>query len=268
MQPSDKPRFAQVMALTADYYSKPLTDDLLKLYWLALADFSVTDVESAIREHMTTSPYPRLPLISEITASIGRANPGVAFPGGDEAWAICVRTFDEYDSIAVLDEIMQARSECDPIMRMGDEVGARMAFLQVYARLVTAARMAGKRPRWWVTRGFDNERYEQCVRSAVASGRLALDGPQVDALLPPPISINQVLRVCDQRGRSNERNAGKARELAAHLRALKDQLETRETVLRQSAEEQRAAEQMAADARKAEVVRRADDALARKQGDD
>ena len=66
---------------------------------------------------------------------------------------------------------------------VGDEIGARMAFREVYSRLVEDARRQRMPSSWSTSLGFDLEQRRQAIEDAVAAGRL----PQSELLaLPEP----------------------------------------------------------------------------------
>lgn len=105
-------------------------------------------------------------------------------PGADEAWAIGLRGQDESETIVTTPEILAAMSAARPVLEMGDEVGARMAFKDRYNRLVAEARAAGKAVEWTPTLGWDVAKRATALRDAVKAGLLA--APKATAMLPPP----------------------------------------------------------------------------------
>lgn len=71
-------------------------------------------------------------------------------PGPEEAWSLMPKT--EAASGCVNDEMMQA---FDDNLYAEDEVAARMAFKEIYAKLVREARAAHKPACWWFSPGHD-----------------------------------------------------------------------------------------------------------------
>ena len=67
-------------------------------------------------------------------------------PGVEEAWAKCPR--DEDSSCVWTEEMAKAFGAARPMLRAGDQVGARMVFKEVYTRLVESARRQGVSLRW------------------------------------------------------------------------------------------------------------------------
>jgi hypothetical protein len=80
---------------------------------------------------------------------------------------------------------MEAFGVARAVLDGGDEVGARMAFKDAYARIVQEARRAKKPAGWTVSLGWDVEGRQEPIRKAVAAG--LLPAPSAAALLPAPM---------------------------------------------------------------------------------
>ncbi|MFJ2527847.1 hypothetical protein [Pseudomonas helmanticensis] len=93
-------------------------------------------------------------------------------PGKDEAWAIAMTTNDEFETVVLTDEIQLALAAAKPILDAGDKVGARMAFISAYERLVGQAREDTKQVNWHVSVGFDANRRTQAITKAVQLQRI------------------------------------------------------------------------------------------------
>ncbi|QQX60922.1 hypothetical protein [Pseudomonas chlororaphis] len=88
-------------------------------------------------------------------------------PGKDEAWSIALLASDEIETVVMTAEIQQAMTAAAPILRLGDKVGARMAFNSAYDRLVATARAEAIPTAWSVSLGFDPGRRVIAIESAV-----------------------------------------------------------------------------------------------------
>lgn len=99
--------------------------------------------------------------------------------GPNEAWALCPR--DEAATVVWTDEIQGAYGAAEPLLQEGDQIGARMAFLEAYKRAVGESRTA---PRWSVSLGHDVNGRRAVLERAVTLGRLAPG--HVATMLPPP----------------------------------------------------------------------------------
>ncbi|WP_431484181.1 hypothetical protein [Pseudomonas solani] len=102
-------------------------------------------------------------------------------PEANEAWAIAMTSYDEAETVLVTPEIQQAAASAESVFRAGDKIGARMAFIATYERLVTTARQVGTVPKWTLSLGHDADRRVIAIESAERLGRLP--APQAQALI-------------------------------------------------------------------------------------
>jgi len=158
----------------------------------------------------------------------------------NEAWALALGALDESATIVWTDEIAQAWAAALPVMQAGDKIGARMAFIPAYERLVKEAREQGKPVQWTASLGWDEAQRVQVLSKAVEAGKLP--APAAQALLPPPDEP------VDPAGR--ERVHKLLRKLSDDLKANSAQNEARMLEIQER-------EREAFEARKAEVVKQA-----------
>jgi len=85
----------------------------------------------------------------------------------DEAWSIALSASDEQETVVLTAEIRQAMAASNPILEAGDKIGARMAFMSAYERLVSFARAEDRSAAWEVSLGFDAARRVTAIESAV-----------------------------------------------------------------------------------------------------
>ena len=114
--------------------------------------------------------------IAEIIARIDDGR-----PGPEEAWARIPRNED--DTVYMTDEMAEAFGVAKPLLDLGDQVAARMAFKECYIRALTAARAARKPVHGWMSLGRDPHAREIATADAVARGLIA---PDAAARLTPP----------------------------------------------------------------------------------
>lgn len=95
----------------------------------------------------------------------------------DEAWAVGLESSDEYGTAVMTWEVQQAMIPAKVILDEGDQVGARMAFMSAYERLVRESRQVNRPVEWIVSLGFDKDRRVAAINQAVQLGRL----PQIEA---------------------------------------------------------------------------------------
>jgi len=104
-----------------------------------------------------------------VAAILKHAQAADGHPGKDEAWAIALSAGDESETVVLTAEIRQAMAASSPVLEAGDKVGARMAFMSAYERLVIAARAEAASARWEVSLGYDPARRVSAIESAVRS---------------------------------------------------------------------------------------------------
>jgi hypothetical protein len=259
MHIDDMKAFAKAWSGAWEAVGRNTTSNAIQLAFAALNEYSLQDVLRALHAH---AKDPKLgqhpPTISHVVAALSGSDNG--FPGADEAWGIAAKSLDEYATVIVCDEIMQARDAAMPVVELGDEVGARMAFREAYERAVRSARMQGReRPRWWVSNGTDKQLREQAIRQAVDLGRLTRDA--LKQITGPDPTLTEACRAFDVQAIEHKTKAKEAADISRKLRSLKDTLETRKTNEFHEAEMERQRIRDEAEARRREVVRRAEEAM-------
>jgi hypothetical protein len=158
------------------------------LFFRAVSAYSLSEVRAAFDAHIRDPKRGRFaPTPSDLIAHV--ATRGDGRPGADEAWAIALKGRDEADTVVWTQEILTAWTTSREVLGLGDEVGARMAFREVYERLVRESRASGAKVEWRAMLGHDAGRRESVLRAAVDAGLLA--APDVlllgyDVTLPRP----------------------------------------------------------------------------------
>ncbi|MED5607811.1 hypothetical protein VV867_08935 [Pseudomonas sp. JH-2] len=107
-----------------------------------------------------------------VAAVLKHAEAADGRPAANEAWAIALQGYDEAETVLLTPEIQQAAAAAAPIFDAGDDVGARMAFIAAYDRLVGAARQLAQPVAWTLSLGHDAERRVLAIESAKRLGRL------------------------------------------------------------------------------------------------
>lgn len=185
MQPSDYPEFSTMLEDVYAFYptAKAPTAGQKAMFFRALRDLSLDDVRYGFDAHMR-DPSPRAQYAPLPGAIIAQVNDRVADDGRpevEEAWAKAMRSADEFETVVWTDEMAQAWREVSPLFHAGDKVGARMAFKDVYARLVDDARRVRRPASWTAALGFDLDR--RTLALSAASHLLAphADQPLIEA---------------------------------------------------------------------------------------
>ncbi|MFZ4792428.1 MAG: hypothetical protein ACOYMW_16335 [Candidatus Competibacteraceae bacterium] len=242
MKSTDKPAFA--LALTGclvEIYDKAVSPALLEVWCNALLPYELADVHAALTAHISDPQRGQFP---PKPADIIRHLPTTAtddgHPGPDEAWGLLVRLIQDERETGVLTEEMRAGWQaCQPILDLGDEVGARMCFLDVYRRRIQEARNTAKKARWTVTLGADPTLRVQRLQEAVEAHRIGSDYAR--SLLPGPttVSLDSVAGLLEgpEASPQDRQTASRFRDLAKMLRAGSTEGEQRRMAERQQERE-------------------------------
>lgn len=193
------------------------------LWFRALAAFDLDAVRAAFDAHVKDPQRGRfVPVPADVIAQLGAAALDDGRPGAEEAWAITVGAADEATTVVWTDEMAEAWGIALPVLRLGDEVGARMAFKEAYGRLLSAARASGGRARWSATLGSDPAGRDRAIAEAARLGRIAAS-PSGAVALPPP--RGEVLLLDGE----TQEAGGPSEGIRAKLLALRDAMTAQPT---------------------------------------
>lgn len=169
-----------------------------------------------------------------------------------EAWAHAIRAQDDRNTIVWTDETRAAWDVAAPIMAARDKVGARMAFIEAYGRLVAEAREAGRLPAVVVSIGWDKDlsaaALEQAVTQGLLTAEVAAEHAEANALALPAPAFNPVALIAGQPGAVQ---SGAPPAFRDHLQKLRDEFASR--IPRTRAQVLARAERMALARRKRET---------------
>ena len=163
--------FFKFLETTYAFYGLNNPEKNILAAWQKLfTQFGGDRVQSAISLFCRKSKYVPRPIdVYQILNDDGR-------PSADEAWAIAIRSFDENLTIRWTTEIAKARGEVRELFET-DEVGARMAFREIYARLVDEARIKGEPAQWEVSLGLQQrEDFAKAAQIGYETKKIEMDG--------------------------------------------------------------------------------------------
>lgn len=173
MKPSDLAEFNSILSECLSMWGNPPSAAITATWFRTLAGYDLPTLSAAFSAHMRDPVNGRFqPLPGHIIEQIERAAKNDGRPGAEEAWAISLAARDENDTVVWTHECAQAWGAAAPIMELGDEVGARMAFKETYARLVAEARARREPASWDVSEGFDKDRRRVAISQAIEAGRI------------------------------------------------------------------------------------------------
>lgn len=165
---------AMALCATAETLGQTLSASAAQLMAEDLAEYEFNDIARALRacRHELTGKLTLAAVLQRIQAADGR-------PGRDEAWGIAMSLSDESDTVVTTDEISLALVAARPILDAGDKIGARMAFISAYDRVVYEARRETKPVKWELSLGFDPKRRAVAVEKAVKLQRITQERAQL-----------------------------------------------------------------------------------------
>lgn len=222
MDDRDKPEFLAALKGCAEYYDRVLTPSAYAVYWAGLLDLPLEAIKAGLNVHVRDPQAGQyMPKVADIrrgVESITASRDG--HPGPDEAWAIAAPAHSEGTTVVWTEQIANAFGlAASPLLRAGDKVAARKAFLERYELEVGKARRAGVAAQWYASLGVDPHHREQAIRAAIQLGRL--DAEHAAKLLPHRDAIPQSsVRAIETGLFSRETTPGEARSNVSVLRKL------------------------------------------------
>lgn len=168
MQPSIE--LAKAVAVTAELTGTNLSETAIRVMLDDLARYPAPQVMGALTR-CRRELKGRLTIADILT----RLDDGR--PGAEEAWAMVPK--GEADTVVWTEEMSRAMSVAHDLLDRGDDVGARMAFKELYLRECQSARDRNIPVSWSVSFGWDTQGRESVIRAAVARGRLTSDQARI-----------------------------------------------------------------------------------------
>jgi len=174
---SDNPRVAllEALAVTAELTATELSEGAARVMAADLAAYPAQQVLAAL-VRCRRELKGRL----TIAAIIERLDDGR--PGPNEAWAMIPQ--DERGSVVWTPEMQEAFGVALPLLRDGQTIAARMAFIEAYQSIVARARAEQRPPTWQPSLGHDPATRTGVLEDAVRKGRISTK--HGNALLPAP----------------------------------------------------------------------------------
>lgn len=173
MQDEDRKEFNALLITAMAVYERQITAALGDLFFAALGKYSLDQVRGAMARHLQDpvegkfSPKPAdlIRQIEGVKAEDGR-------PGKDQAWSIALCSLDDDETVVLTPEILAALDSAKPLLEMRDKVAARMAFIEVYEKLVARARGEGRPIEVTISLGDDKARRQIAIEDGLRRGML------------------------------------------------------------------------------------------------
>jgi len=150
MNDQDRKPFAEHVIATLAMHNRKPSGAELEMWWEDLHAYPWEAVKRAFAQHRKGSDRPPTPshILSHLPDLSGHLSP-------EEAWNRVPKT--DSDGAYVTREMMQATSACEDSLERGDFIGARMAYLESYKKIVAEAKVIGERPRWFYSGPNDGD---------------------------------------------------------------------------------------------------------------
>lgn len=164
------------LAATSEAMGRELSPGAVRLMASDLAELDLAPALAALRS--CRRELSRFPTVADILA---RCQARDGRPGCEEAWAMLPKS--EEMSGAITGEMQAAYAVCHEHLKMGDHIAARMAFKEVYDRLVREARDKNQKVKWTASLGTDPGQREKVLREVDAKNgvsRTALPAPKTE----------------------------------------------------------------------------------------
>lgn len=183
----EKEQLADMITLTAEVMGTDLKPAAIMMMVSDLAEYEFGAVVGALnRCRKEVTGRLTLKAILDILA------PGGGWLSANEAWSLALPALDERQTVVWSDEARRAWFVALEIMKAGDKVGARMAFIAAYEREVAQAKNAGKQPLFTPSYGDDALLRDAAITQAQERGLLPKP-PAVPALPPPTPEEEQAM---------------------------------------------------------------------------
>jgi len=207
MRPEERKQVIEALMVTAQIMGTELSELAARVMVRDLEQYPAPAILEALRR-VRREVSGRLTL----AAIIERIPDGRPTP--EEAWAMCPK--DESVTVVWTDEMAAAYGAAAPLLKAGDMVQARLAFLERYREELRRARDEGRPVRWWPSLGHDPAGRAAVLEEAVRMGRL----PAEHALrICPELEDRLALPGCESKQAINEENVRKVNDMLS--RAVK-----------------------------------------------
>ena len=220
---TDKPAFVAELVRAFRFAGKDITTDLEQLAdWVdEFMEYPIASLLAALKQHRRNSPYPPKP--ADIYAFLESQTAG--HPAPDEAWGMLMAFVSDEGATGFLtDQMREAWRVCGSLLDMGDNIGARMCFLETYRKALKIAAAQRTPPAWHVTLGADVKRRKPALQDAVARGYISAD--YAASLLPAPVAnLERVAGLLEGKVTDNPNYATYAerlRDLVKSIKAMPD----------------------------------------------
>jgi hypothetical protein len=156
----------EAVAVTTELCGRTLSDGAARVFVDDLSVYPEQQVMGALKR--CRKEVRGALTVADVVSRLDDGRPGV-----EEAWAMLPKS--EADSAVWTTETSQAFGAAVGLLDAGEQVAARMAFKEIYLRLVQQSRDAAMPVEWHVTLGHDPKARDGALANAVHAGRISMD---------------------------------------------------------------------------------------------
>lgn len=217
MRPDDYDEFAQLLDATFDMIGKSPAAKVISpaakaLFFSDLQRFPLSLVRSAMAAHRADGERGKwTPTPADLIFQIERHQQRDSRPGCEEAWALALRSADEQATVVWTQECAEAFAIARPVLDSSGAISARKTFIEVYDRLVAAARLSNTPVTWFASPGLDKLAHASAIAQAVSVGLLPapkqitlLEAPEKPITLSPREQLDK-MRALIEEGAASKR---------------------------------------------------------------
>ena len=180
MTPQEQEKLVLALMATAEVMGNEIKPNVALVIVDDLSVYALGDVLQALtRVRRECSGKLTLKMILDILAPLG------GWLSANEAWAVALPAIDEAATVMWTPEIAKAFEVARPILEVGDKIGARMAFIPAYDRLIDHAKRESRTPSYEVSAGWDANMREVAMRQSLTAGLLPMPNDDTKALPAP-----------------------------------------------------------------------------------
>ena len=175
MNQSDYDQFGSLLESVAELYNRTIKPMQTAMYFRALADYPLPEVQAALDAHAKCPERGRFfPLPADLLAKLDKAAAEDGRPSPEEAWSTAIQAQDEAVTVVWTTETAQAWAEVgQALMGADDRFNASRGFIARYQELVKEARKGRFPARWVVSQGHDKDLRHSALESAYRAGRIS-----------------------------------------------------------------------------------------------
>ena len=214
MTPQEQEKLVLALMATAEVMGNEIKPNVALVIVDDLSVYALDDVLQALtRIRRECAGKLTLKMILDILAPLG------GWLSANEAWAVALPAIDEAATVMWTPEIAKAFEVARPILEVGDKIGARMAFIPAYDRLIDQAKRESRTPSYEVSVGWDQNMRQIAVQTTVTAG--ILPPPKEDPMmLAPPDETPKQRRAREAQEEANrEEMCKRLADLAKQLRS-------------------------------------------------